>query len=174
VIDFAGIRTSQQVAPLLAFLRELQRQHNLAVLVVHHARKGAANCRAGQALRGSSEFHAWGDSNLYLRRKGETTTLTVEHRAAPSIPALALRLATCENCVALEIVDRPDLVSPPPQQSSQQRVENVLAEASTPLSIKELRQACRIRTSTLCHVVAVLADAGRITKTGAGYQIASR
>jgi hypothetical protein len=25
--------------------------------------------RAGQALRGSSEFHAWGDSNLYLRRE---------------------------------------------------------------------------------------------------------
>ena len=164
---------SQQVAPLLAFLRELQRQHNLAVLVVHHARKGAANCRAGQALRGSSEFHAWGDSNLYLRRKGETTALTVEHRAAPSIPAIALRLATCDSRVALEIIDGPDHASPAPPQSPQQRVENVLAEASTPLSIKELRQACRIRTSTLCHVVAVLADAGRITKTEAGYQIAS-
>jgi len=164
---------SQQVAPLLAFLRELQRQYNLAVLVVHHARKGAGNSRAGQALRGSSEFHAWGDSNLYLRRKGETTTLTVEHRAAPSIPDIALRLATCDNRVALEIVDGPDHVSPPQQQSPQQRVEHVLAQASTPLSIKELRQACRIRTSTLCHVMAVLADAGRITKTEAGYQIAS-
>src|SRR5215813_8969665 len=32
-------------------------------LVVHHAKKGAGNIRAGQALRGSSEFHAWGDSN---------------------------------------------------------------------------------------------------------------
>ena len=162
---------SQQVAPLLAFLRALQRQHNLAVLVVHHARKGAANCRAGQALRGSSEFHAWGDSNLYLRRKGETTTLTIEHRAAPSIPDIALRLAICDNRVALEIIDGLDPVAPP--QSPQRRVENILAEATTPLSIKELRQACRIRTSTLCHVMAVLADAGRITKTEAGYQLAS-
>jgi hypothetical protein len=34
------------------------------VLVVHHARKSAGRMRAGQALRGSSEFHAWGDSNL--------------------------------------------------------------------------------------------------------------
>jgi len=164
---------SQQVAPLLAFLRELQRQHNLAVLVVHHARKGAANCRAGQALRGSSEFHAWGDSNLYLRCKDETTTLTVEHRAAPSIPALSLRLATSDNRVALEIVDDPDHVSPPQQQSPKQRVESVLAEAATPLTLRQLRQACRIRTATLCHVMAVLADAGRITKTEAGYQIAS-
>ena len=48
---------SGEVAPLLAFLRELQRRHGTAVLVVHHAKKGGA-VRAGQALRGSSEFHA--------------------------------------------------------------------------------------------------------------------
>src|ERR1700677_3545890 len=59
---------SGDVAPLLAFLRELQRRHAIAVAVVHHAKKGAGAIRAGQALRGSSEFHAWGDSNLYLSR----------------------------------------------------------------------------------------------------------
>jgi RecA-family ATPase len=56
---------SGDVAPLLAFLRELQRRHAIAVVLVHHAKKGAGTMRAGQALRGSSEFHAWGDSNLY-------------------------------------------------------------------------------------------------------------
>jgi RecA-family ATPase len=49
---------SGEVAPLLAYLRELQRRHHLAVVLVHHARKGGAKMRAGQALRGSSEFHA--------------------------------------------------------------------------------------------------------------------
>ena len=67
---------SGEVAPLLAYLRELQRRYRLAVLVVHHAKKGAGRARAGQALRGSSEFHAWGDSNLYLRREGDVLTLT--------------------------------------------------------------------------------------------------
>ena len=57
---------SGEVAPLLAYLRELQRRHALSVLVVHHAKKSSGRLRAGQALRGSSEFHAWGDSNLYL------------------------------------------------------------------------------------------------------------
>ena len=31
---------SGEVAPLLAYLRELQRRHGVAVLLVHHARKG--------------------------------------------------------------------------------------------------------------------------------------
>jgi len=69
-----------EVAPLLAYLRELQRELATAVLLVHHARKGAAAARAGQALRGSSELHAWGSSNLYLRRKGERLRLTSEPR----------------------------------------------------------------------------------------------
>jgi hypothetical protein len=41
---------------LLGYLRDLQRRHATAVILVHHARKGAGNIRAGQALRGSSEF----------------------------------------------------------------------------------------------------------------------
>ncbi|MFL6603568.1 MAG: AAA family ATPase [Steroidobacteraceae bacterium] len=69
---------SGEVAPLLAYLRELQRRHSLSVLVVHHAKKSSGRIRDGQALRGSSEFHAWGDSNLYLRRSVNTLTLTIE------------------------------------------------------------------------------------------------
>ena len=97
---------SGEVAPLLAYLRELQRRHGTAVLVVHHARKGAGNSRAGQALRGSSEFHAWGDSNLYMRRDGDNLTLTVEHRAAPPLGPLAVALKQRGSALALEALDR--------------------------------------------------------------------
>ncbi len=66
-----------------------------------------------QALRGSSEFHAWGDSNLYLRRKGEPATLTVEHRAAAAIPDIRLRLVADEAWIALQIDDAPQPSTPP-------------------------------------------------------------
>ena len=82
---------SAEVAPLLDYLRGLQRRHHVAVVLVHHARKGASHLRAGQALRGSSELHAWGDSNLYVRRTSdEQLSLNVEHRAAPSTDGIAL------------------------------------------------------------------------------------
>ena len=41
---------SAAVAPILAFLRELERRHGCAIALVHHARKGAARARPGQAL----------------------------------------------------------------------------------------------------------------------------
>jgi hypothetical protein len=92
-------------------VRELQRRYGVAVVVVHHAKKGAGRIRAGQALRGSSEFHAWGDSNLYLRRnggphEGGEITLTVEHRAAPAMATLTLELTQRENALALEVTER--------------------------------------------------------------------
>lgn len=62
--------------------------------------------RAGQSLRGSSEFHAWGDSNLYLRRHGEQLTLSVEHRAAPSIPSVSLQLNALDDAVALTVAEQ--------------------------------------------------------------------
>jgi RecA-family ATPase len=103
---------SGEVAPLLAYLRELQRRHGIAVIVVHHAKKGA-----GQALRGSSEFHAWGDSNLYLRRNGEDLTLTVEHRAAAAMPTVTLELMQRADALALEVVDRRNPPTPRPAPS---------------------------------------------------------
>ena len=62
--------------------------------------------RAGQALRGSSEVPAWGDSNLYLRRHGDQLALSVEHRAAAAITAVSLQLAIDGNAVALATVER--------------------------------------------------------------------
>ena len=47
-----------EITPTLGFLRDLQRRFGTAVVLVHHARKSVA-ARPGQALRGSSELHAW-------------------------------------------------------------------------------------------------------------------
>jgi AAA domain len=166
-----------EVAPVLAYLRDLERQFHTAVLLVHHARKGAAHARAGQALRGSSELHAWGDSNLYLRRRGDTLCLAIEHRAAPSRDGLVVELRGQGEALALHVVDdRPsaDRVSPPPGALALgARVEQALAEAATPLTRRALRRACRIRASTLGPILARLLAAGRVTRTAEGYGLVS-
>jgi hypothetical protein len=163
---------SGDVAPLLAYLRELQRRHAMAVIIVHHAKKGGAHVRAGQALRGSSEFHAWGDSNLYLRRQAEDLILSVEHRAAPSIPPVSLELAQRGDALALEAVDRRVPVAPA-SNSLDERITSALAETGQPLPFADLRSRCRVRAATLYERLEALADGGRIVKADGGYRLAS-
>jgi RecA-family ATPase len=169
---------SGEVAPLLAFLRELQRRHAVAVLVVHHAKKGAGRARAGQALRGSSEFHAWGDSNLYLRRnggprEGSDLTLTVEHRAAAAMPTVTLELAQRANALALEVIERrtPHTSAP---SSVDERITAALTNVDHSLPFSELRARCRVRTATLYERLAALTAAGRLGRSDQGYHLASR
>jgi len=158
---------SGEVAPLLAYLRELQRRYALAVLVVHHAKKGAGNVRAEQALRGSSEFHAWGDSNLYLRRDGEALMLSVEHRAAPALKPMKIELAEAGEALALQPVQSTDAPAPVPS-SLDERITTALAAAVSPLPFAELRSKCRVRAATLYQRLAVLTSTGRVVKCGEG------
>ena len=156
-----------EVAPLLAYLRHLQRELHTAVALVHHARKGAAHERGGQALRGSSEFHAWGDSNLYMRRIGGQLQLSIEHRAAPSRDGLPLALK--QDPPVLELIDQ----QPAPargQPSCRERVEKILAEAAEPLSHKKIRDRVRMRTSDVSQALAALVADGSVIKSTIGYQ----
>jgi hypothetical protein len=168
---------SGEVAPLLAYLRELQRRYHVAVLLVHHARKGGAKMRAGQALRGSSEFHAWGDSNLYLRRQGDQLTLAVEHRAAASISTVPLYLDTADEAVALTATERePATRTTEPEAAAEITIDQrVLAElelADAPLSATALRKRCQIRNATLQAALVALVAGGRLRKDRTGYAVA--
>jgi len=168
---------SGAVAPLLAFLRELQRDHHVAVAVVHHARKGAGRVRAGQALRGSSEFHAWGDSNLYVRRHGEQLTLSIEHRAAASPQPLCIRLCGEGGGLALRVHERAvenSETSASTKPDLSQRIETALMDARRPLSVRELRYQCRVRTSRLSDALAKLTCVGLVLRQPDGYVLASR
>jgi len=165
-----------EVAPLLGYLRRLERTYETAVLLVHHVRKGAAKLRGGQALRGSSELHAWGDSNLYLRRRGDSLRLSVEHRAAAAFDDLFLGFPCAGRPLALAIVDDPAALAPPQHTAPMtatphQRVYDALAAAAEPLALAELRTACRIRTSTLCAILSALTTEGTICKTNGGYAV---
>jgi RecA-family ATPase len=164
---------SGEVAPLLAYLRELQRRHAISVLVVHHAKKGGARIRAGQALRGSSELHAWGDSNLYLRRTENQLTLTVEHRAAPSLPPIDLELTQRGESLALEIrASAQPTPEPPAPTSVDERILKALRDADHPLSAAKLRARCSVRKATFYARLEDLTRAGRLLHSPEGYRLA--
>ena len=118
-----------EVAELLAYFRSLQRQLDLSVILVHHTRKNAAGgVAAGQGLRGSSDLHAFGDSNLYLRRTREHLVLSSEHRAAPASPPVYLELvATDAETTHLEVVAE---LQDEKRRSLQEQVLDLLARGA--------------------------------------------
>ena len=152
-----------EIAPILGFLRDLQRRFGTAVLLVHHSRKSGAS-RPGQALRGSSELHAWGDSNLYLRRRDNQIVMTVEHRAAPGLNDVEIELADDGKGPALRLRRQvPDKAVPEPQ-TAEQRIVEVLADAEQPLSQAQIRKRAATRNATVSATLQELIREGRVER----------
>jgi hypothetical protein len=160
-----------EIAPLLAYLRGLQRRYRTAVLLVHHSRKGAAHIRGGQALRGSSELHAWGDSNLYMRRKAGGLWLTAEHRAAPSTNGQAVDVVTRGDAVALEIVDRAAETPKPVTVAPEERIQRVLLGKAGPVTVRQLRSGCQMKAETVTSVLGKLLSEGKVERVAGGYRL---
>jgi len=157
-----------EVAGLLAYFRSLQRQLDLSVVLVHHTRKNAAGgVAAGQGLRGSSDIHAFGDSNLYLRRTKERLVLSSEHRAAPASPPVSLELvATDAQTTHLEVVAE---LAGEKRQSLQEQVLALLVPGAVQTRAK-LREALGVKNERLGEALESLERAGRLRRTPAGWQ----
>jgi hypothetical protein len=158
-----------QVSAVLGYLRELQREHDVAVVVVHHARKGGASGHVGQSLRGSGDFFAWADSLLYMRRHRGRLLMTVEHRGAPTPEPVALTLAGEQDPhLDIDVDAEPDSRrdNPPEPPPLDQILVDVLAHAEAPLTRPQLRARLRVRNERLGEVLARLAAAGVIRRLG--------
>ena len=159
---------ASEVAELLAYIRTLQRQLDLSVILVHHTRKnGAAGIAAGQALRGSSDLHAFGDSNLYLRRTRERLLLSSEHRAAPASPPVYLELVAADaETTHLEVVTE---VNGPKRASLQDQVLALLAGDAVQTRAA-LRDALGVKNQRLGEALQSLEQAGQICRTPTGWR----
>lgn len=157
-----------QVAQLLAYFRSLQRRLDLSVMLVHHTRKNASGgVAAGQGLRGSSDLHAFGDSNLYLRRSRDRLVLSGEHRAAAAPPAVYLELSTANaDTMHLRVVAELE-------QHNRHDLEQQVLELLSPggvLTRAKLRDTLLVKNERLGDVLQSLERTARIRRTPTGWQ----
>ncbi|MGE0866286.1 MAG: AAA family ATPase [Vicinamibacterales bacterium] len=156
-----------EVAGLLAYFRSLQRQLDLSVVLVHHTRKNAPKGAAGQGLRGSSDIHAFGDSNLYLRRSRERLVLSSEHRAAPAPPPVSLQLVTTNADQAhLEVVAE---LHDQKRCSLHDQVLHLLTPGVV-LTRARLRDRLGVKNERLGQALESLEQTGRLCRTPAGWR----
>jgi AAA domain len=165
-----------EVAELLGYFRSLQRQLDLAVLLVHHTRKNAAaGVAAGAGLRGSGDIHAFGDSNLYLRRNRDHLVLSSEHRAAPASRPVCLELVThSAQTTHLEVVAELEdgstkLAVGGKQRGLEDRVLELLGRGAT-LTRAKLRDTLGVKNERLGEALESLERAGRLGRAPGGWQ----
>jgi hypothetical protein len=162
--------SAADVSALLGELRALQREYAVAIVLVHHLRKNAPRTPDGQALRGSGDLHAWGDSNLYLRRRDRSLLLTVEHRSAPAAGPFTLELAS-QPALHLRVLDSPGADDLQAHDDLAARVLATLAAAATPLSRDALRDALKTRNATLGEALTRLRTEGKVVRVDGGFAL---
>lgn len=163
--------SAADVSAVLASLRTIQRDFDVAVLLVHHARKSPA-AHPYQALRGSSDFAAWSDSNLYLSRRNQNLILSVEHRSAPSPEPFHLRLVS-QPAPHLVLLQNS---SPENSQDNPLKTQilSILLEAARPLNTIELRQIVQKRKEYVVQALHDLRAHGQIERTLHGWQLSEQ
>jgi len=162
----ADENSAAEMAAVLDGVRSLARATDCAVLLVHHTRKAAAGGIAGHALRGSSDLHAFGDTNLYLRRLASDgpLELRIEHRAAPCPPPLRVQLRTHDadrRPQARFVCDESA-----PADPLRPRVLALVRDAPAPVSTDALRTTLGVRKQTLLALLHRLADDGLLRRVG--------
>ncbi len=150
--------SAADTSALLGFLRRLQRDHSVAIVVVHHIRKSAAS-QPGQALRGSGDLHAWSDSSLYLLRRKAALELHAEHRSHPSPAPVGVELRG-KPTPHLYVTGSVDGDSGAPDTELTPRIIEALNDQ--PMSRSNLRDHLRVRNESLGRALATLETQGRV------------
>ncbi len=159
--------SASDISNLLGFIREVQRTHDTAVALVHHASK-KHRAQPGQALRGSSDLHAFGDSNAYLARRNERIVLTLEHRSNKPPDPIELELKSLPDG------SQPHLEPLTPIQEEKSatladRVLTVLKHAEKPLTRTIIRKNLKINNQRLGQTLSDLDRQGFILRVAKGW-----
>ena len=139
--------SAADISKLLGFIRDMQRTYHSAIALVHHASK-KQRAQPGQALRGSSDLHAFGDSNAYLARRKKRIVLSVEHRSAKSMDPIEMQLVSRANGSATHL----EIVADTGSNTSASLAERallLLQNSTTPLTRTAIREQLKVKISDL-------------------------
>ncbi len=159
--------SAADISNLLGFVREMQRTYNTSVVLVHHASK-KKRAQPGQALRGSSDLHAFGDSNAYLSRRNNRITLTLEHRAAKPPEPFEMELMSRSDGSATHL----KIVSPvngSTTTSLEEKILVLLKHSDKPIMGKAMREQLKVNNQRLGKTLEDLNQQGRVIRTSKGW-----
>lgn len=157
---------ASEMAKLLSFLRALQRHYSCGIALVHHATK-RTHSRPGLNLRGSSDLHAFGDSNIYLSREEKNIKVSIEHRSAASPEDFEMALHD-EPCCHLKVTS-PSVTA---SATIDELIIAVLKLAGTPLTRTAIREKLRLNNQRLGCALSSMEQKKSICRDKDGWRLA--
>ena len=161
--------SATDVSSVLASLRHIQREYDVAVLVVHHCRKSPATYQ-GHTMRGSSDFAAWSDSNLYLTRRSQHLSLSTEHRNAPTPLPVNLNLNTAP-APHLQLIDDQPIEHPLLPDLLQNEILSQLEQSTRPLPTVHLQRLLHRRKASIIEALERLRSQGVVERNLQGWKL---
>ncbi len=159
--------SATDISSLLGFVREMQRSYDTAIVLVHHTSK-KHYAQPGLALRGSSDLHAFGDSNAYLTRRKDRIILTLEHRAAKPPDPIALELVSLLDGSATHLeISSPAKITT--DVSLNDRILDLLLHTGTPMTRTTIRKHLKCNNQRLGQTLLDLDKQGLIMRTSKGW-----
>ena len=165
---------SSDVNDALAPLRTLQREHDCAVIVVHHMSKQTeVKRRTGQRMRGSSALHGWGDSNLYIDLVGDSKVsgVEVEQRYADPCETFGWEVRDqrtpdgdalwCEPC-GIPSKAKSDEQKSAASSTNEALLLRAIRDAKTPMAAGHLSKQLQMRRNDVFAAIRKLADENAI------------
>jgi hypothetical protein len=164
--------SAKEVSQLLGFLRHIERTYGVAIVLTHHSSK-KTRTRSGQMLRGSSDLHAFGDSNIYLARNGDAIQMTLEHRTAESLGPLALELVGAPH-VHLRMKNSTEGNAQEKQEPSlEEKILEVLRKDSSGIARDALRKELRVNNAKLGQALQELKEKKIVISDATGIYLTS-
>lgn len=162
--------SSKAIGETLSQIRMLQREKNVGFIFTHHmGKRGAKDGHMGDLFRGSSDFHSFGDFNIYIspvKDDQDTVKMNFELRdAAPQEPAY-FTLETANDGTALA-----ETAPPNPEATKKRDIRDaVLAElANASRSGNELNDILGGNRGANNEMFKQMAEAGLIVRMGRKY-----
>ncbi len=159
--------SAADISNLLGFVREMQRTFDTAIVLVHHASK-KHRAQPGQSLRGSSDLHAFGDSNAYLARRRDQIVLTLEHRSARSPDSFEMELVSKKDGSATHLKILTGIKNDPASPLCD-RILTLLEGTDSPLPRTIIRNHLKVNNQRLGNSLIDLDGQGLVLRTSKGW-----
>jgi hypothetical protein len=164
--------SATEVGDVLRWLTSLRNAYGVSLLICHHYGKGNGTTRAGQRIRGSSAFHAWVESAIYVKNTPELYTVRLERefRAYPTMPELTLKT---EFGAPGDLFYRPQIIEAGSDAASELSDELKAEDICTFIGgeekdEEEIMTGCKLSKNETLRLLAGLIAEGRVEKARAG------